>query len=257
MEWKHKISPLLLGAIGAQTYFHEDGELATAQAAKSQGLPFIVSSHSSYSIEEISDAVPEGELWFQAHIFNDISITKNFIQRAELAGYQAIILSISDDEVYYQADQLNKGITNFVVDPIFTKKNYNSILSIEDQIASEYKDRHISWENICYLKQFTTLPIFIYGDLTIEDVRNALQLQVDGLIFTNITSPSSELLKRIDLIVGEKLKVVIDTELETREVLNQYLVNGADAVSIKKEYIHHLATTGILGTEKNIAQLFT
>ncbi|WP_058306765.1 alpha-hydroxy-acid oxidizing protein [Gracilibacillus massiliensis] len=257
VESKNKISPLLLGAIGAQTYFHEDGELASAQAAQKQGIPFIVSSHSAYSIEEISDAVPECELWFQAHIFKDRALTKNFIQRAELSGYQAIILNISDDTIHHHADQLNKGIANFVVDPIFAKKNFNSPLTIKEQITKEYQDRQITWEDISYLQQFTTLPVYIYGDLTIEDVRSALQHQVDGLIFTNIPSATTDLLAQVDTIVADKLKVVIETEVETKEVVNQYLLHGADAVTIKSHYIYGLVTAGVLGVEDNIAQLFT
>ncbi|SHM95058.1 alpha-hydroxy-acid oxidizing protein [Gracilibacillus kekensis] len=252
---KNKISPLLLGAIGAQTYFHEDGELASAIAAQKQGIPFVVSSHSAYSLEEISDAVPDSELWFQAHLFKDRSLTKNFIQRAELSGYQAIILSISDDTVNLNADLLDKGITNFIVDPIFAKKNYKSSLTIKEQITQEYQDREITWEDIRYLQQFTTLPIYIYGDLTIDDVRSALRHQIDGLIFTNIPSSTTDLLAKVNTIVGDKLKVVIETDVETQENLNQYLLQGADAISIKMNYIYGLATSGVSGVERVIDEL--
>ncbi|SFM21893.1 FMN-dependent dehydrogenase, includes L-lactate dehydrogenase and type II isopentenyl diphosphate isomerase [Gracilibacillus orientalis] len=254
---KLKISPLLLGAVGAQTYFHEDGELATAQAASKQGVPFIVSSHSSYSMEEISDAVPDSELWFQAHIFQDLELTKHFIQRAELAGYQAIILSVSNDKIHHQADQLVKGTANFVVDPIFTKKNYLSKSTLTEQIAHEYQKRYINWDDIQYLKQFTTLPIFIYGDLSLDDVRSTLEQQVEGIILSNINQSNLDLLEKIDIIASERLTVVVETEVKAKEELNHYLQQGADAISIRKSYIYGLATSGVLGAEEAIAHLFT
>ncbi|MGP4040669.1 alpha-hydroxy-acid oxidizing protein [Gracilibacillus sp. D59] len=254
---KLNISPLLLGAVGAQTYFHEDGELATAKAASKQGVPFIVSSHSSYSIEEVSDAVPDSELWFQAHIFQDLELTKHFIQRAELAGYQAIILSISNDEIHQKADQLVKGTTNFVVDPIFAKKNYHSKIPLSERVAQEYQKRHISWDDIQYIKQFTTLPIFIYGDLSLDDVRSSLEQQVDGIILSNINKSNLDLLEKIDIIASERLIVVVETEVETKDDLNHYLQRGADAISIRKSYIYGLSTSGVLGAEDIIAQLFT
>ncbi|MGN8645365.1 alpha-hydroxy-acid oxidizing protein [Gracilibacillus sp. HCP3S3_G5_1] len=253
---KWKISPLLLGAVGAQTYFHEDGELATVQAASKQGVPFIVSSHSSYSIEEISDAVPDSELWFQAHIFKDVELTKHFVQRAELAGYQAIILSVSNDEVYQQPDQLVRGSANFVVDPIFAKKYYDSKSSLSEQIAQEYQKREIKWADLQYIKRFTTLPVFIHGDLSLDDIRLALKHQFDGIILSNINQSNLELLEQIKIIVGESLTIVVETEVETKNNLNNYLQQGADAISIRKHYIHGLVASGVLGVEEVIDQLF-
>ncbi|QGH34138.1 hypothetical protein GI584_08935 [Gracilibacillus salitolerans] len=253
---KLKISPLLLGAVGAQTYFHEDGELATAQAAGKQGVPFIVSSHSSYSLEEISDAVPDSELWFQAHIFQDLELTKHFIQRAELAGYQAIILSVSNDEIYQRADQLEKGTTNFVVDPIFAKKNHHSKRTLSDQVAQEYQKRYVNWDDIQYIKQFTTLPIFVYGDLSLDDVRSTLEQQVDGIILSNINQSNLDLLEQINIITSDRVTVVVETEVKSKDELNHYLQYGADAISIRKSYIYGLSTSGVLGAEETIAQLF-
>ncbi|WP_208588035.1 alpha-hydroxy-acid oxidizing protein [Gracilibacillus suaedae] len=254
---KLKISPLLLGAVGAQTYFHEDGELATAKAASKQGVPFIVSSHSSYSIEEISDAVPDSELWFQAHIFQDLELTKHFVQRAELAGYQAIILSIAKDEIHWKADQLVKGTTNFVVDPIFAKKNYANKSPLAEQVANEYQKRYINWEEIQYIKQFTTLPIFVYGDLSLDDVRSSIEQQVDGIILSNINESNLDLLEQINIIISERLTVVVEAEVKLKDELNHYLQQGADAISIRKSYIYGLSTSGVLGAEEVIAQLFT
>lgn len=254
---KQKISPLLLGAVSAQTYFHEDGEFATALAAEQQGIPFIVSSHSSYSLEEIREIAPTSELWFQAHIFKDRVLSKHFVQRAELAGYQAIVISLSNDVIHHQADQLEKGIANFVVDPIFATKNYQSEIKLSDQIEAEYLDRHITWEDIHYLKQYTTLPVYVYGEFTFDEVRNALKQNVDGLIFTNVNQTNIDFLQKVKTVVGDVLSIIIETDVQTKEELNELLYNGADAVSIQKEYVVPLAESGSIGVEKVIDQLFT
>ncbi|UOQ85231.1 alpha-hydroxy-acid oxidizing protein [Gracilibacillus salinarum] len=256
-EANGNISPFILGSVSAQTYFHEDGELATALAAKNQGVPFIVSSHSSYSIEDIADAVPGSELWFQAHLFHDRDLTKHFIQRAELAGYQAIVVSLSNDVVHQTADKEARGTTNFVVDPIFAKKNHHNNQSIAEQVANEYQNRHVTWDDIRYIKQFTNLPVFIYGDLSIDDVRVALQQQVEGIIFTNISHANIDLLERVKTVVGGNLSIIIETEVNTKEALDLYLHLGADAVSVQRSYIHGLSTSGVPGVEEVIAQLFT
>src|SRR5690606_5921088 len=49
-------SPVLLAPIGVQSILHPDGELATARAAAAEGVPMVLSTASSYSIEEVAEA---------------------------------------------------------------------------------------------------------------------------------------------------------------------------------------------------------
>jgi lactate 2-monooxygenase len=47
--------------------FHGDGELASAGAAKNQGVPFIMSTASSRSMEEVAQANGDGHRWYQLY----------------------------------------------------------------------------------------------------------------------------------------------------------------------------------------------
>lgn len=255
-EQHFRVSPLLLGAVGAQTYFHPDGECATALAAKQQEVPFIVSAYSSYSLEEIRDAVPDSELWFQTHIFKDKELTRHFLQRAELAGYQAIVLSVSNDIIYQDADQLEKGGANFVVDPIFLQKHAESARTFQEKIAEEYDTGKLTWHDIQDLTSFTTLPVFIYGDLSIDDIRAALQHHIDGIILTNVTEHNLDFLERIKMVIGESIPIVLEMEVETNQAWNHYLQHGATAISIKENYLYGLAASGAAGVEETIYELF-
>ncbi|KAG6876573.1 hypothetical protein C0992_012369 [Termitomyces sp. T32_za158] len=60
-------SPIVIAPIGAQGIFHGDGELATASAAGKLGIPFIMSSASSRSIEEVATANGNGHRWYQLY----------------------------------------------------------------------------------------------------------------------------------------------------------------------------------------------
>jgi lactate 2-monooxygenase len=66
MGWKLN-SPLLVAPIGVQGILHPDAELATARAAKNLGVPLIMSSASSRSIEEVAEANGDGLRWFQLY----------------------------------------------------------------------------------------------------------------------------------------------------------------------------------------------
>jgi len=59
---------VLLAPIGLQAVFHADAELALAKASKNLGVPYIMSTVSSRSIEAVAEANgPEGHRWFQLY----------------------------------------------------------------------------------------------------------------------------------------------------------------------------------------------
>lgn len=60
-------APLLVAPIGVQSLFHPDGEIASAKAAKEMGIPYILSSASTKTIEEIAAVNGDGERWYQLY----------------------------------------------------------------------------------------------------------------------------------------------------------------------------------------------
>ncbi|ENH96916.1 isopentenyl-diphosphate delta-isomerase II 2 [Gracilibacillus halophilus YIM-C55.5] len=250
-----KLSPLLLGAVGAQTYFHQDGELATALAASQQKIPFIVGSNASYSIEEIADAIPKHSTWFLTHMFQDRELSKHFVQRAELAGCQAIVIAASNRPIVEHADQLDKGNANFVVDPIFLQKTYNvSKDEYQELIQSEYDNPNIYWDDIHYLQQYTNLPIYLYGNLSAEDARVALEYKIQGFILTRFKAFNIARLSSIRTIVGDSFDLIVESDITSAEELQHLIHVGADAVSIQKPYIYSLTASGHEGIESLINQ---
>jgi lactate 2-monooxygenase len=60
-------SPILLAPIGVGGIVHTDGELAVARAAKTVGVPYIMSTACSRSIEEVAEANGDGHRWYQLY----------------------------------------------------------------------------------------------------------------------------------------------------------------------------------------------
>jgi lactate 2-monooxygenase len=58
-------APVLTAPVGVQSIMHPDGELAVARAAQELGLPMVLSTASSYSLEEVAAANGDGVRWFQ------------------------------------------------------------------------------------------------------------------------------------------------------------------------------------------------
>ena len=69
-------SPICIAPIGVQTIFHPDREIGMASVANELGIPYILSTASSSSVEEVAQANGEGGLrWFQLYWPQDDNIT--------------------------------------------------------------------------------------------------------------------------------------------------------------------------------------
>ena len=60
-------SPILMAPIGVQSLFHPDAEFNPARAGKALGVPFILSTASSRTIEQVAEANGDGHRWFQLY----------------------------------------------------------------------------------------------------------------------------------------------------------------------------------------------
>ena len=89
--------PVSMPIVVAPTAFHrlacDEGELATARAAKAAGTLFILSSLSNTAMEAVF-AEAASPRWFQLYIYKDREITLDLVKRAEAAGAEAIVLTV-------------------------------------------------------------------------------------------------------------------------------------------------------------------
>ena len=76
-------APLMLAPVGVQSIVHPEGELAVGRAAAAQGLPFILSTAASHTIEAVADAVGEASSrWYQLYWPRERDLAESFVARA-------------------------------------------------------------------------------------------------------------------------------------------------------------------------------
>ena len=91
-------APIVVAPMAFQRLAHPDGELGTARAATGLGLLMTASTFATCSLEEIAQSAV-GPLWFQLYVHQDRGITRDLVQRAEAAGYQALVLTVDVAEI--------------------------------------------------------------------------------------------------------------------------------------------------------------
>ena len=84
----HKLPmPVLLAPVGVQGIIRRGGEVAAARAASSLGIPLILSTASSRSLEDVASAMKNVPHWYQLYWPKDQQLAASFVRRAESAGY--------------------------------------------------------------------------------------------------------------------------------------------------------------------------
>jgi len=88
------VSPIMLGPVGVLKLAHPEGEVAVARAAAAAGVPMILSTAASCTIEDVAKANGDGQRWFQLYWPKDRDIAASFLSRARAAGFSVLVLTL-------------------------------------------------------------------------------------------------------------------------------------------------------------------
>ena len=97
--------PVMPAPPGQHQYAHPDGELATCRAAGTIGTIEIVSHGSDFTIEEVT-AAAGGPVWCNIFMLKDQDYMRQYVQRAEAAGYTALCWTIDTPSLNMLKEQM-------------------------------------------------------------------------------------------------------------------------------------------------------
>lgn len=255
--------PIFLAPVAYQRLAHPDGELASACAASAQQAGLVLSTQASLPLETVAQAVvndpDRGPLWFQLYLTHDPAFNRELLQRAEAAGYEALVVTVdapvngARDRERRAGFHLPPGVSavnlaGLPPEPAATLTNGQSALF--DGLLRNAT----TWLDIDWLLSNTRLPVLLKGVMHPADARLAMQLGVAGLIVSNHggrtldTAPSTAaVLPRIRQALGGDVPLLVDGGIRRGTDVLKALALGANAVLIGRPYIYALANAGALG----------
>ena len=192
-----------MAPVGVQTIFHEDKELGLSEVCSEIGIPYILSTASSSSIEEVAKANGKGPRWFQLYWPQDDAVTISILNRAKANGYKVLVVTLDTWALAWRPADLDsayipfmKGIGNKIgfTDPVFREKFKKKFgVAPEEKVlhASQewtgdvFSGAAHSWERIALLKEHWDGAIVLKGIQHPEDAKLAVEHGCDGIIVSN------------------------------------------------------------------------
>uniref|UniRef100_UPI00265FDE96 alpha-hydroxy acid oxidase n=1 Tax=uncultured Hydrogenophaga sp. TaxID=199683 RepID=UPI00265FDE96 len=176
-------TPLLVAPMAHQGLAHPQGETGTALAAAALGIGLVLSCQASQRLEDVARPVhtdtSRGPLWFQLYLQPQRTDTLALVQRAEAAGFEALVLTI---DAPVQGVRDRELLAGFRLPPGLSAVNL-------PPPAAEPLDallaRAATADDIAWLRSQTRLPILLKGVLHPSDAADAVALGIDGLIVSN------------------------------------------------------------------------
>ncbi len=247
--------PLLVAPMALQKLAHPDGELAMALAAAAQGAGLVLACQASTPLEAVAQAVRKdggrGPLWLQLHWFPDRSISTGLLQRAEAAGFEAVVLTVDSAMRAQRASERRAG---FHLPPGVAAVNLPPDRHAPPADLAGLLAHAPSWDDVAWLRTQTRLPVLLKGILHPEDAREAARQQVDAVIVSNHggrtldgAAATAAILPRIADRVGDSLPLLVDGGVRSGADVFKARALGARAVLVGRPLLWALATAGALG----------
>lgn len=269
-------APFLLAPIGVLSIAHPDGEVAVARAAAELGIPFTLSSAASSSIEEIAEAMGDAPRWFQLYWINDREIIASLLKRAEAAGFSAVVVTLDTPILGWRPRDLRKsylpfikgeGCAQFFTDPVFRAKldkpPEEDPLTAAAMMLATFPHLQLTWDDLAWLRELTSLPMLVKGVLTGEDAILARDAGVEGVIVSNHGGrqvdgavAALDALVEIREALGPEATVLMDGGIRHGADVVKAIALGADATLVGRPYAYGLAVGGKEGVEEVLRQLW-
>jgi L-lactate dehydrogenase (cytochrome) len=273
--------PVALAPTGLAGMQHANGEMLAARAAKAFGVPFVLSTMSICSMEDVAGAVGGHPFWFQLYVMKDRSFVESLIDRAKALGCSALMITLDAQIVGQRHQDIRNGLSapprlsvsnvaNMVTRPRWAwgmlrtrrrsfgnivghAKGVHSIDGMAEWAARQY-NADLNWGDIEWIKRRWGGKLILKGVMDAQDALLAVRSGADALVVSNHggrqldgAQSSIAALPRIVQAVGNAIEVHLDSGIRSGQDVLKARALGARGVYIGRAYLYGLGAMGQSG----------
>jgi len=283
--------PVILAPVGLAGMLARRAEVQAARAAAAAGVPFVESTVSICSVEEVARAISPPP-WFQLYVMRDRGYAEGLMARAAAVGCPVLVLTIDLAVVGARHRDTRNALAgtptpwanvrralDLVSHPLWVRDvalggrpltfgnleqavpDANSPAAFRNWVDSQF-DPSVTWEDIAWVREHWNGRLVVKGVLDAEDARHAVHAGVDGVIVSNhggrqldsVPSTARALPEVVDA-VGDEVEVLVDGGVRTGLDVVKMIALGAKAVLIGRAWAWAVAARGEAGVRHALAVL--
>lgn len=251
--------PILLAPVAHQALAHPEGEHATALAASAMEAGMVLSTQASTDLADVARQA-SCPLWFQLYIQPDRAFTLRLVERAEAAGYRALVLTVDAplngmrNREQRAQFRLPPGVEEVNLRGMEQPRGHYAQPGASPVFGSGLLRQAPTWEDIRWLIGHTRLPVVLKGILGPGDAILAREAGAAGVVVSNhggrtldTLPPAISALPGVRAALPADYPVLMDGGVRRGTDVFKALALGADAVMIGRPYVYALAAAGAAG----------
>ncbi len=275
--------PVALAPTGLTGMQCADGEIKAARAAEAFGVPFVLSTMSICSIEDVA-AATQKPFWFQLYVMRDKDYLGRLIDRAKAAGCAALVLTLDLQIIGQRHKDVKNGLSappkptlanilnmatkvRWGLGMLGTKRHgfgniVGHVKGVENvgnlaEWTNKQFDPALSWDDVAWIKERWGGKLVIKGILDADDARLAVKSGADAIIVSNHGGrqldgalSAIEILPQIIDAVGADIEVHMDSGIRSGQDVLKAVAMGAKGTYIGRAFLYGLGAMGEEGVTK-------
>jgi L-lactate dehydrogenase (cytochrome) len=281
-------APFGVAPIGLQGLMWPRSTEILAKAASNNGIPFVLSTVGTASIETVAE-ITSGKAWFQLYHPAELDLRDKLIDRVKAAGFPVLVILADTPTFAYRPKEIRNGLS---IPPRMSLRNISQMLvrpswcwgqltagkpefkTMKPYIPKGLNMKHLGlFMNKTFSGRLTADKIqairdrwpgklVVKGIVTAEDAELALRLGVDGMIVSNhggrqLDAGESTIRPLIALAkeFGSRTTMMLDSGVRSGPDVACVLASGAKFVFMGRSFMYGVGALGHRGGDHTIFML--
>jgi L-lactate dehydrogenase (cytochrome) len=272
--------PFALAPTGFTRLMHTAGERAVVRVAERAGIPYGLSTMGTTSLEDVAAAAPGARRWFQLYLWRDREASAGLVERARVAGYEALVLTVDTPVAGPRLRDVRNGFTippalslrtmanaarhpRWWIDLLTTEPLEFASLHSWGGTVAELADRVFepaaTLADLRALRTAWPAALVVKGIQGAEDARAVVDAGADAVVVSNHggrqldRAPTQlEQLPAVVQAVGDRAEVYLDGGILDGADIVAAVAMGARACLVGRAYLYGLMAGGERGVQRAV-----
>jgi L-lactate dehydrogenase (cytochrome) len=267
--------PFAFAPTGFTRMMHHEGEAAVARVAQDAGIPFALSTMGTLSPEQVKEAAPVGQKWFQLYLWKDRQASRDLVARAAEAGFDTLVLTVDTPTAGMRLRDARNGMT---IPPQLTLRTladmsrhphwWFNLLTTEPlefaalsswagtvaELADHVFDPSAGLDDLEWLRSAWSGSLIVKGIQSVGDARAVVARGADAVVLSNhggrqldrAPTPLHLLPEVVEALSG-RAAILVDTGIMNGADVLAAVALGADGCLVGRAYLYGLMAGGQSG----------